>query len=347
MPANNRPTDPAAPGLPPRIDVPAAAAGMRMDTWLSRLPGAPSRNRVQQLVKDGHVRIGGNAPRPSHTLTGGELIEVDWPAAEDDWPWPQEIPLDIVYTDEEVAVINKQPGLVVHPSPGHPDGTLVNALLHRFPGLPGINGIRRPGIVHRLDRDTTGLLVVAKTERAMSSLARQLEKRAVRRQYLGMVLGSPDWEETTVDAPVGRDPVNRLKRAIDGPFARQARSHFRLLARTHQFALIGARLDTGRTHQIRIHCKHLGHPIVCDDTYDGQARRCVERLANTQWDLKRALQHFGRPWLHAHNLQFHHPGMDKLVRFRVPPPEDSAALAELVFGEEVRGIFGERQVEGV
>ncbi len=334
------------PGLPARIDVPPTAAGMRLDTWLSRLPGAPSRNRVQQLVKDGHVRLAGKPPRPAHTLTGGETVEVQWPGPEDDWPWPQDIPLDLVYTDKDLAVINKQAGLVVHPSGGHPDGTLVNALLHRFPDLPGIGGVRRPGIVHRLDKDTTGLLVVAKNERAMRSLARQMEARAIRRQYLGLIIGSPDWTETTVEAAVGRDPVNRLRRAIDGPFARDARSHFRVLARDHRFALIGARLDTGRTHQIRIHCKHIGHPIACDETYGGAVQRCLERLANNEWQLKRAFQHFGRPWLHAHNLQFHHPTKDRPMRFHAPPPEDAAELAVLLFDEGVREVFGERRVEG-
>lgn len=318
---------------------------MRLDTWLSRLPGAPSRNRVQQLIKDGLVRVDGKQPKPKYELTGGETVEIEWPPLDDDWPWPQDIPLDIVYHDDDVVVINKQPGLIVHPSAGHPDGTMVNALLHRFPDLPGINGVRRPGIVHRIDRDTTGLLVVAQNERSMKSLAKQLEKRTVSRRYLALVMGDPKWDEITVDASIGRDPVNRLKRAIDGPSPRTALSHFTVLRRSHQFTLIRCKLETGRTHQIRIHLKHIGHPIVCDETYDGSLIRCTERLRPNQHDLKRLFNHYNRPWLHAHTLEFAHPSLQKVVRFQVPPPDDSRELLTAIFGDPLDDICGERMID--
>jgi 23S rRNA pseudouridine1911/1915/1917 synthase len=333
-------------GLPGEIDVTESGVGMRLDTWLSRIPGTPSRNRIQQLVKDGHVLIGGSPAKRSYTLDGSEKIVINWPPLDDDWPWPQDIPLDIVYEDDHLIVVNKPFGLVVHPAPGHPDNTLVNALLHHCPDLPGINGVKRPGIVHRLDRDTTGLMVVAKTEQAMSSLARQLQNHTVSRRYLALVLGDPKWDVTTLDAAIGRDPSNRLKRSIDGGFPRSAVSHFSVVRRSHQFSLIRCKLETGRTHQIRIHLKHLGHPIVCDETYDCQVKRCVEPLWPDQHELKRVFLHYNRPWLHAHTLEFSHPGMDgKMVSFKAPPPEDSQEVLRLVFGEDVvADLCGERIV---
>ncbi len=331
--------------LPSEIEVPHGAAGMRLDTWLSRLPGAPSRNRVQQLLKDEKIIVNGRNPKAKYELRGGEKIVIDWPPPDDDWPWPQDIPLDIVHDDEEVVVINKQPGLIVHPSPGHPDGTVVNALLHIYPDLPGINGVKRPGIVHRLDRDTTGLMVVAKTGRAMKSLAKQLANRTASRNYLAVVLGDPKWETIRVEADIGRDPVNRLKRAIDGGFPRHAVSHFTVLRRSPQFALIGCKLETARTHQIRIHVKHIGHPIICDKVYDGSLARCVERLTPKQHELKRLLSHYDRPWLHAHTLEFTHPGTGKQVCFKVPPPEDSQKILKHIFEGDIDAICGEREVK--
>lgn len=332
------------PRLDPIIHVPDDAIGLRVDTFLARLPGAPSRNRVQQLVKDGHVTVDGKVLKPSQVISGGEVVHVAWPGPTDDWPWPQEIPLDIVHHDDDVIVVNKQADLVVHPSGGHPDGTLVNGLLHLFPALPGINGVRRPGIVHRLDRDTTGLIVAAKTDRAMSSLAKQFLNKSVRRSYLALVIGMPTWDTTTIDAPIGRDPVNRLKRSIGGGFARDARSHFEVLLRSHQFALIRCVLETGRTHQIRIHLKHAGFPIVCDEIYDGHVNRCLERLKNTQFELKTGLVRFNRPFLHSHTLSFYHPTSNKVVNFAAPPPQDARELLEIIFGEEAAPICGERIV---
>lgn len=305
---------------------------MRLDTWLSRRPGSPSRNRVQQLVKDGFVLVDGETAKRSHELVGGETIDIEWPPAQDAWPFPEDIPIDVVHEDDDVIVVNKAAGMIVHPSAGHPDHTLVNALVFRYPDLPGINGVKRPGIVHRLDRDTTGLLVVAKNDRAMTSLAKQLAARTVKRTYICIAIGDPNWNELTVDAAIGADPVNRLRRAIDGPFAKAARSHFTVLRRSGQFTLIQCNLETGRTHQIRIHLKHIGHPIICDEAYDGGVARCVERLTNTQHELKRAFQHYARPWLHARTLAFHHPGRNETASFSVPPPDDSRSVASLIFG---------------
>ena len=318
---------------------------MRLDTWLSRLPDTPSRNRVQQLVKDGLVQINGALPKASHTLEGGETVDVQWPPPDDDWPFPEDIPIDVVYEDDDLVVVNKQANLIVHPSAGNPDGTLVNGLLFKYPALPGINGVRRPGIVHRLDRDTTGLLVVARTDRAMSSLAKQLAARTMHRTYLGLVIGDPKWDQITVDAAVGRDPINRLRRAIDGGFARPARSHFKVLRRTGQFALIQCKLETGRTHQIRVHCRHIGHPIACDTIYDGALHRCLEKLVPSQHEIKRAFSHFDRPWLHAYQLDFHHPALNKFMEFQVPPPPESMGVIQAIFGSALPELIGERGVK--
>lgn len=325
------------------LHAPDAAIGLRLDTWLSRLPGAPSRNRIQQLVKDGCVLVEGKKAKPSYVIEGSERVTVDWPGPEDDWPRPQNIPLNIVFHDDDVIVINKQPDLVIHPSGGRPDGTMVNGLLHRFPDLPGINGVRRPGIVHRLDRDTTGLMIVAKSERAMRSLARQFQEKSVRRSYLALVIGAPAWEHHTVDAAIGRDPVNRLKRAIDGGFPRSARSHFTVLLRTHSFTLIRCVLDTGRTHQIRIHLQHAGYPIVGDELYGGHANRCLERLDSREHELRRAFAIYRRPFLHSHSLEFQHPANDAQYSFTAGPPEDSRALLSLIFGEDAKEYFSDGQ----
>jgi 23S rRNA pseudouridine1911/1915/1917 synthase len=317
---------------------------MRLDTWLSRLPGAPSRNRVQQLVKDCLVLVNGRPIKASYEIEGGETVEITWPEPDDPWPYPQEIPIDVLHEDDDVLVINKQANLVVHPSAGHPDGTLVNGLIHRYPELPAINGARRPGIVHRLDRDTTGLLVVARSDRAMKSLAKQLADRTMSRRYIAMALGDPAWKEILVDAAIGRDPVNRLKRRIDGGFPKPARSRFTVLRRSGQFVLLGCALETGRTHQIRIHLQHINHPIVCDEIYEGHMQRVLERLAPHQHELKRAFLHFNRPLLHARTLEFIHPGLNRRVSFQAPPPPETCNILRLAFGDELTEIIGTRQV---
>ncbi len=314
--------------------VPEEANGMRLDTWLSLQPGAPSRNRVQQLVKDGMVSHNGKKAKRSQDVRTGDMIEVEWPPAEDAWPRPENIPLDIVYDDEDIIVINKQANLVVHPSGGHPDGTMVNALLYLYPDLPGINGVKRPGLVHRIDRDTTGLMVVAKTEKAMTSLSKQIQKRYVHRAYWAVVNGNPSWNETVVEAEIGRDPINRIRRAINGPGARTARSFFKVLRRSHYFTQIECILETGRTHQIRVHCQHIGHSIIGDDTYGGHLNLTLGRLGAGLPEVRSALQQFNRPFLHAFRLEFRHPITGFAMGFEVPLPKDAAGVLSLMFPKE-------------
>lgn len=325
------------------LTVPPEAAGMRLDTWLSRLEGYPTRSRIQQIIKDGRVRMNAAPADKSALVAGGEIVEIDWPPLEEPWPRAEPIPLDIVYEDDDLLVVNKQAGLITHPSAGNPDGTLVNAVLNHCPTLPGIHGVKRPGIVHRLDRDTTGLIVVAKTERAMTSLSKQLAARTAHRTYRALVIGDPPWDELRVDAAIGRDPINRLKRKIDGPFARNAASRFRVVARAHHHTLIEASLETGRTHQIRMHCEHIGFPIVGDELYLGAPVRSLERLRHASSALRAAFGNFTRPFLHAWRLEFIHPATSKPAFFEVPMPPDAAALAMLLWPQQP-ALLGERIV---
>jgi 23S rRNA pseudouridine1911/1915/1917 synthase len=325
------------------IELPADAAGMRLDTYLSRIPGNPSRSRIQQLVKDGRILIGGEPIGKSYSILGGETVEIRWPSASEAWPRAEAIPLDIVYEDEELLVINKQQGLITHPAPGNPDGTLVNAVLHHCPNLPGIYGIRRPGIVHRLDRDTTGLIVVAKTERAMVGLQAQIASRTAKRTYRALVIGDPTWESIRVEAPIGRDAANRLRRSIGGAFSRPAASNFRVVRRAGHHTLIECVLETGRTHQIRIHCQHIQHPIVGDELYQGAPVRSLERLRLAPSPIRAAFGSFSRPFLHAWKLRFRHPGTDELMEFEAPQHADAAELLGLLWPGETE-LLGVRAV---
>ena len=316
----------------PRVEevlFPDDAEPMRLDTFLARRQDVVSRTHFQQLIQDGRVEVNGEPAKKAQMLEGGERIVVRFPPAEETWPAPQDLPLDIVHQDDDVVVINKAAGMIVHPAAGNPDGTMVNALLWHVRDLPGINGTRRPGIVHRLDRETTGAIVVAKNDKAMASLSRQLQARSVKRLYLALVLGSPEWDETTVDAPIGRHPTVRVRRCVDGEGAKRAVTHLRVFYRHHNMALLRCELETGRTHQIRVHCSHIGHPIVGDADYDGAAARAIERLRHEPSPIRAVFGAFQRPALHARLLAFHHPSTGTRVAFRAALPDDLARLLRL------------------
>lgn len=338
------PLEPAAGERVERLAAPPESAGMRLDTFIARRQSEFSRTYYQQLIKDGRVLLDGIQPRPAVALLGGESIEIRYPPPEEPWPQPQAIPLKILYEDEHIVVVDKAAGMVVHPAAGNPDGTLVNALLHRYPNLPGINGVRRPGIVHRLDRETSGVMVVARNDGAMLSLSSQIRARTMSRRYLALVVGSLDWAELTVDAAIGRDPVMRIKRAIDGIEARRAVTHLRTIWRTHTMALLECRLDTGRTHQIRIHCSSRGFPIVGDDLYGGHKARVADALRGATQGVRSAFAHLRRPMLHARRLSFRHPVGGELLVFHAPVPEDMVRLVEALWpGREVEGVMCEEQ----
>jgi 23S rRNA pseudouridine1911/1915/1917 synthase len=292
----------------------------RLDTWLAgRTELGLSRSQVQRLIDDGLVRVAGQtAHRGGLRLRGGEAVEVDVPEPEPALAEPEAIPLDIVHEDADVIVINKARGLVVHPAAGNPRGTLVNALLHHC-DLPGIGGAIRPGIVHRLDKDTTGLLVVAKTEAALASLQRQIAQRQVKRQYLALVHGVPP-EAFDVDAPIGRDPRNRKRMAVIGAGesarSRRAVSHVRRVRAFARHGLLEVTLETGRTHQIRVHLAHAGYPVVGDPVY---GRPALDRQQGIALDGQA---------LHAARIAFEHPATGQAMAFSAPLPGDFVRVLE-------------------
>lgn len=282
-------------------------AGQRIDAWLAANLENVTRSAAQRLLEEGRVTMGGRIPAKNCKLTGGETVEVVLPEPEPVDVVPQDIPLDVVYEDGDVIVVNKPKGLVVHPAPGHPDGTLVNALLyHCGDSLSGVGGALRPGIVHRIDRDTSGLIIAAKNDFAHQKLAAQLQDHTLARIYECIVTGNLREDSGTVDAPIGRHPVDRKKMAVVSG-GRSAVTHWTVLARYPGFTYAECRLETGRTHQIRVHMAHIGHPILGDAVYGkpvpGLRGQC----------------------LHAVGLRFLHPRTGEPVELRCGLPEEFQA----------------------
>lgn len=282
--------------------------GRRLDVVVAEHLPRLSRSRIARLAHDGHVLIDGVARKPAFRIRSGQRVEVRVPAPEPAGLRPEAIPLDVVYEDDDLLVVNKPAGLTVHPAPGHPSGTLVNAVLAHVPTLPGIAGTLRPGIVHRLDKDTSGLLVVAKTEEAQVSLSSQLRFHQVVRTYLVIVRGTLRRDTGTISAAVGRHPVRRTRNAVT-PRGRAAVTHYTVLERFPDATLVVCRLETGRTHQIRVHMTHIGHPIVGDPVYGHAAAPEIRRQA-----------------LHAARLEFTHPRTGRRVVCTAPLPEDFGRL---------------------
>lgn len=288
------------------IQVNPDSAGMRVDAYLAGKVENLTRSAVQRLLEEGDVLCGGRPPAKSYRLTGNETIEVSLPEPETPEVRPEEIPLDVVYEDADVIVVNKPKGLVVHPAPGHPDGTLVNALLyHCGDSLSGIGGVLRPGIVHRIDRDTSGLIIAAKNDFAHQKLAAQLADHTLARTYECVVVGNLKEDSGTVDAPIGRCPANRKKMAVVSG-GRRAVTHWEVIARYPGFTHVRCRLETGRTHQIRVHMAYLGHPILGDTVYG--AKKPVPGLQGQ--------------CLHAAGLRFVHPRTGETVELTCPLPEE-------------------------
>lgn len=284
-----------------------------------------SRTRVQKLVAAGRVTVDGREAKKSQELEPGSVVEVTVPPAEPVELVAEDLPLDVVFEDEHVVVVSKAAGMVVHPAPGHRSGTMVNALLWHVSSLSGVGGRARPGIVHRLDRDTSGLLVVAKTDVAHRRLADALRARRIKRLYLAACWGHIDESPRTIDGPIGRDPADRKRMAVveDG---RHALTRVRVRERWLRADLLDVALKTGRTHQIRVHLAHIGHPVVGDETYGagwerglgGPTRRWVDELA----------RRIPRQFLHATRLVFDHPVSGERMDFESPLPEDLASVAQ-------------------
>lgn len=290
---------------------------MRLDRWLVAQRPEQSRARIQKFIEAGYVRVNGVTGRAKTPLRLHDEVQLWMPPPE---PLPyliaQEIPLDVLFEDPHLIVLNKPAGLTVHPAPGNKDGTLVNALLHHCPDLPGIGGEMRPGIVHRLDKDTTGCIVVAKSQEALVKLQGQIQKRVAGREYLAVVHGVPSAEAGTVVGAIGRHPVDRKKYAVvhDGS-GRHACTHWQLVERLGPYSLLRFRLDTGRTHQIRVHCAHIGHPILGDATYS----RCRHLPLELPGQA-----------LHAVQLSLLHPVSGAAMVFEAPLPERMATLLQLL-----------------
>ena len=305
---------------------------MRLDQALAVLVPDCSRSQLQRLIKGGHVLNGAGAPvtRGSAPVAEGEAYSLDIPPATPSDVEPQEIPLDIVYEDEDLVVVNKAAGMVVHPAAGHADGTLVNALLHHVDELSGVGGEARPGIVHRLDRGTSGLMVVAKSDRAHGELARQFHDREVTKEYIALVWGVVV-AGRRIEEPIGRDPGNRQKMSTR---ARRSRTATTRVIRAESLpgltlALLG--IATGRTHQIRVHLSSIGHPIVGDALYGGVHRRVPPHL--------KAVSRLDRPFLHAARLAFTHPVLGHALEFSANLPEDlQSVLDELQAARERFGV---------
>ena len=288
-------------------------AGVRLDAFLSA-DGALTRSQAARLITEGRVRVNGKPAAKSARLSGGETVTVDVPQLRETALPPQDIPLDVVYEDDDVIVVNKPTGLVVHPAPGHPDGTLVNALLHHCgDSLSGIGGEKRPGIVHRIDRDTSGLIIAAKNDAAHLALSAQLKDHSLSRTYECLVTGNMKPDSGTVDAPIGRSSADRKKMAVV-PTGRRAVTHWEVVARYPGVTHLRCRLETGRTHQIRVHMAYIGHPILGDTVYG--AKKPVPGLTGQ--------------CLHATGLRFIHPRTGEPVELHCPlPPEFTAMLQKL------------------
>ena len=321
-----------------RALVEEAQAGWRLDRFLTaRLPEF-SRARLQQLLGEGAVTLAGRKVKDAnHRVKGGETYALAVPPARPTRPLGQDIPLKVVHEDKDLIVIDKPAGLVVHPAAGNPDGTLVNALIaHCGDSLIGIGGETRPGIVHRLDKDTSGLIVAAKNERAMASLARQFANHTIERAYHALVWGSPRAAAGTIESQIGRSQFDRKRMAVLRGGGKLARTNYKVLEKfgpaERPFAsLIECRLETGRTHQIRVHLTHLGHPLIGDPQY-GRARQAPRARTPAEEAAFTAATGFSRQALHALVLGFQHPGTHKTMRFESPWPEDFASLVAALRG---------------
>lgn len=296
----------------------------RLDSFLAEKLGI-SRSRIVQLLDSGEITVNGGPAKKRRRLMKGDRIEIRFPAPEPSPLEPEAIELNVAYQDEDLLVIDKPPGMVVHPAPGHRRGTMVNALLHAVDDLSGIGGVLRPGIVHRLDKDTSGLLIVAKHDEAHRRLADALRMRKIRRRYLTLAWGRLAEDELRIERPIARDPANRRRMAVveDG---KRAVTHFRRLERLRAADLLTAELETGRTHQIRVHLRSIGHPVVGDAAYASGWERGFSG-PERPWARELA-ERTPRQFLHSEMLRFEHPRTGEIQHFESPLPDDLANVLE-------------------
>lgn len=285
----------------------AETSGLRLDVFCAEQFPELSRGYIKTLITEGKVTVDGLSKKPSYKMKAGDVLEIEIPEPKESTIEPEDIPLNIIYEDEDIIVVNKPKGMVVHPAPGTPSGTLVNALMHHTQQLSSINGVYRPGIIHRIDKDTTGLLMVAKNDIAHQRLSEQLKGHHITREYVGLVKGIVENNRGTVDMPIGRHPKDRIRMAVVKENSKEAVTHFEVLERYVQgYTLMRFKLETGRTHQIRVHMSAIGHPIAGDLLYKG--------------DKKNPFKTQGQ-CLHAQTLGFIHPTTGEYVEYSAPLPE--------------------------
>ncbi|WP_043395374.1 RluA family pseudouridine synthase [Archangium violaceum] len=304
------------------LRAPPESRGERLDQVLARAFSDLTRSRIQGLIEAGHARIDGKSAKVAQRLRGGELLTLQIPAPVAAVPVAEELPLAVLHEDRDLVVVDKAAGMVVHPGAGHASGTLVNALLHRVKDLAGVGGELRPGIVHRLDKDTTGCLVVAKHESALVALQKSFKTRVVEKTYLALVHGTPKAAEARIETLYGRHPVHRQRFTGKVKEGKPAITEYRVLEAFEDAALVEVDLLTGRTHQIRVHLSEAGHPLLCDGVY-GASRKAKGRAAEAEEVL-------GRQALHAWKLSFPHPRTGKVLHVEAPLPADFTAALKLL-----------------
>jgi 23S rRNA pseudouridine1911/1915/1917 synthase len=304
------------------VEVPADRTGDRLDRLLADLCPEFSRSRIQKLISGGSIDLNGSPARSSQRVSGGDQVHISVPEPESTSLIPEEIPLDIFYEDEHLLVINKPPGMIVHPAGPVRTGTLVNAVLAHCDHLSGINGVIRPGIVHRLDKDTSGLLMVAKDDATHRGLAEQLEARTVHRRYMTLVWGRLSYGEGRIQEPVGRHARDRKKMAVVQSGGRHAATRFETMQTGDFLTLLAVFLETGRTHQIRVHMNHIGHSVFADMVYGGGEQRIKGIAPQFRGEAVSLLRSAGRQMLHAADLGFIHPVSSEDMHFQSRPPPD-------------------------
>lgn len=311
----------AKPHVPCELTVGPEDVGKRLDAYLADQFSDYSRGQLRGVIETGHVQVEGQYVRPAHRVRLGQRVLLTLPELPPTGSLAEDIPLDLLFEDEHMAVVNKPPGMVVHPARGHWSGTLTCALAHRFEQLSSVGGPTRPGVVHRLDRDTSGVILVAKSDRVHGALSGQFEARTTEKEYLAIVRGQPDRDRDIIDRPIGRHPYQREKMAIREQHAtsREARTFYEVVERFARHALVCVQPKTGRTHQIRVHMAHIGCPVLCDRLYAGHAKITDQEL---QGRVEGGAVLLERQALHAWRLRIRHPVTREPLQFEAPLPED-------------------------
>jgi 23S rRNA pseudouridine1911/1915/1917 synthase len=314
-----------------KLAVPQDLQGLRLDIFCSRKVSDRTRSYFTKLASSGHIKVDGRIAKPSLKVKRGMQVEIELAAPPPIEAKPEDIPLDIIYEDDRLAVVNKPAGMVVHPAAGNYEGTLVNALMHHFGETVGKQtDSARPGLVHRLDRDTSGLLVVARDEKGLAFLQRELKERRIKRHYKAICWGCMEPDRGTIDLPIGRSERDRKKMVVYARVGRQAVTHYEVLERLGLADLVLLKLETGRTHQIRVHLSHFGHPVIGDPTYGGRSKYVKRLHGADQKPAIHLLSIMSRQALHAFRLHFPHPDDGKMMEFEAELPEDISEALEFL-----------------